>query len=340
MCQIAAIRADRYLFSQFVVVILTLLITLAGFLPVQAQHIAGTDAPEFRRALELWLEGDDEASIPLLSTLAQDNNSASQILLGMIDKTAALQGPMIVFLPRMERMALLRAPGGLSGQNWMRVAALNTQYAKNWVALWHMEDGVEIAKEFASMNEPRATRSALLMAVNRQGSGFEQQLLTKDWYPQSLRHLTKSRMLLPEDVKDLHAGDPVRKSAGLQLQDSDLRAWLQTSSMALHLRAACDRNCAKTQPDCMLALYRGLNSYYALLVMGSPSATIIPEQAFAESLRGSQSVARHIMVRHTARTRDVMLRQLAPIDGCAVAWLEDEFRRFSLSSRTSTATSD
>ena len=340
MCQIAATRADRHIFPYVISAIVSLLLLLTGIWPVHAQHIAGIDAPEFRRALALWLDGDDENSIPVFAALAQDNNTASQVLLSLVDKTAALQGPMIVLLPRAERSALLRAPGGFSGRNWMNIAAQNNLYAKHWVSLWQMENGIAVAKGFAAMDEPRATRNALLMTVNRQGAGFEPHLLAEEWYPQSLRHLTRSRTLSSEEAADLHPGHPLRKSTGLSLEDSDLRDWLQSSPLALHLRAACDMNCRPTRADCMLALYHALNSYYALLVIGSPSATLIPEQTFAYSARGSHAVARHIMVRHSARTRDIMLRNLASIDECTVAWLQDEFRRYMPVARTSPSAND
>jgi hypothetical protein len=134
--------------------------------------------------------------------------------------------------------------------------------------------------------------------------------------------------------------NPIRKSAGLPLHDADLRDWLQETPEAMHLQAACDRHCPGSREDCVLALYKGFNSYYALLVIGSPSANLVPELDFAQSPRGIQSVARHIMVRHTARTRDVMLRHLRNVDECTVSWLEDEFRRYAPLARNGQIRSD
>ncbi len=328
MCQGKSTRADLYALRCVMTLLLALFLALTGLSPAYGQHIDGVDDPEFRTALSLWLEGDDANSIPRFAVLAHEDHPASQILLALIDKTAAWQGPMIALLPRADRVELLRAPGAMSGRNWMSVAAESNQIAQDWVALWQMQGGVDIAERFSALGEARAARTALLMTANRQGTGFAPPVLTAPWYPESLRHLTHSRALSVDDVIGLHAGHPIRKSAGLPVDDDDLRAWLKQSPLSRHFRAACARTCPDTQADCMLALYHGLSSYYALLVMGSPSANIIPEEEFAESARGIQSVARQILVRHTARTREVMLRELGDIDTCAATWLQGEYQRY------------
>jgi len=315
--------------------LLALFLALTGLSTAYGQHIDGADNPDFRTSLALWLEGDDVNSIPVFAALAHDNNTASQILLALIDKTAAWQGPMIALLPRADRIELLRAPGAMSGRNWMTVASNTNPIAQDWVALWQMQGGVDIAERFSAMGEARAARMALLMTANRQGAGFAPPVLTAPWYPESLRHLTRSRALSVEDVIGLHPGHPIRKSAGLPVDDVDLRDWLQQTPLSLNLRAACAETCTDTQADCMLALYHGLSSYYALLVMGSPSANIISEEEFAGSARGIQSVARQILVRHTARTREGMLRETAYIDSCTASWLQGEFQRYVPALRSS-----
>ncbi len=333
-------RAKLHVFPHLLTIAFAFFLAGAGLTPAFAHHLEGMDNPEFQVALSLWLSGDEEHAIPALAALSQDDNAASQLLLGLIDKTAAIQGPLIASLSRDERLALLRSEGGMSGQNWMHAAAKSAVIAQNWVSLWQMRGGVEIARSFAESDEPRAARIALVTEVNRRGTGFEPSLMSEAWYPDSMRHLTKSRTLSPEEVADLHPGIPIRKSAGLPLHDADLRDWLQETPEAMHLQAACDRHCPWSRGDCVLALYKGLNSYYALLVIGSPSANLVPELDFAQSPRGIQSVARHIMVRHTARTRDVMLRHLRNVDECTVSWLEDEFRRYAPSARNGQIRSD
>lgn len=321
-------RAELHALRCVGTLLIAVFLALAGLSTAYGHHIDGVDDPDFRTALALWLDGDDANSIPGFAALAHENNTASQILLAMIDKTAAWQGPMIALLPRAERIEQLRAPGAMSGRNWMTVASETNQIAQDWVALWQMQGGVDIAERFSTMGEARAARTALLMTANRQGTGFAPPVLTEPWYPESLQHLTRSRALSVEDVIGLHAGHPIRKSAGLPVDDADLRDWLQQTPLSMYLGAACAKHCTDTQADCVLALYQGLSSYYALLVMGSPSANIIPEEEFAQSARGIQSVARQILVRHTARTREAKLRQLAETDSCAATWLHSEFQRY------------
>lgn len=321
--------AERRVFSSLSMLICAVFFAVTGVAPVLSHDLEGMDDPEFQGVLSLWLSGDEERAIPALAALSRDDHTASQLLLGLIDKTAAIQGPLIASLSRAERVTLLRAKGGISGQNWIHAAARNTVIAQNWVSLWQMNEGVEIARSFKEHNESRAARIALITEANRRGTGFTPSLMAEAWYPDSMRHLTRSRTLSPEDVADLHSGNPLRKYAGLPLDDADLRDWLLKTPAALNLRAACDRHCPDTRADCVLALYKAFNSYFALLVIGSPSENLVPEVDFAQSARGIQSVARHIMVRHTARTREVMLRYLGDVDECTVNWLEDEFRRYA-----------
>lgn len=91
--------------------------------PAAAQGFAGVGEPAFADARTAWLEGrDDPAALARLSALAGAGNVAAQVLLGAI-VAEGLIPPQVAALPRAERIALTRAPGGLSGTSWLRVAA-------------------------------------------------------------------------------------------------------------------------------------------------------------------------------------------------------------------------
>ncbi|WP_179379612.1 hypothetical protein [Jannaschia marina] len=92
---------------------LALLLALAG--PAVAE--------DFETALDMWLAGEDMAALESFRTLAEAGDVDAQLFLGQIATQAAHWPPEVSALPRRERNALLRAPGGLSGKSWTAVAA-------------------------------------------------------------------------------------------------------------------------------------------------------------------------------------------------------------------------
>lgn len=307
----------------------------------QAEMISGSEIPEFRDALASWLDGDDLASVPRLAALAQEEeNIAARNLLGLIDKRASLQGPDLVALSREERIALLRAPGGISGRNWISHIVEESELARLWESLWQLRGGTEIAERFAELGEMRAARETLLVLISRFETGFNSELRTQSWYPESLMHLTETRTYDPAEADQRPPGDPIRRFAGLTVAEEELKDWLSLSPYALPLRAACAQKCPETKEQCTLALYLALDGYSTLLLLGSPIAALIPEPEFAQSQRSINAVARRIMLKHSARTRQSLLRQTDRIDECAVSWLREEFQRYYPKPRETPTVSD
>ncbi|WP_139231505.1 hypothetical protein [Aliiroseovarius crassostreae] len=88
------------------------------------EDIPGTASRSYQSAVQLWLDGSDNLeALRQLSSLANKGNTAAQILLARIGSHAHLIGPVTENLPRNERVALLRQPGGLSGRSWLEAAA-------------------------------------------------------------------------------------------------------------------------------------------------------------------------------------------------------------------------
>ncbi|WP_316013784.1 hypothetical protein [Roseobacter sp. HKCCA0434] len=74
-------------------------------------------------AISLWLADNDAEALPMLSQMAQDGDADAQMLLGQIEAVTppGAGSDFVTALPRRERIALLRAEGGLSGTSWLRV---------------------------------------------------------------------------------------------------------------------------------------------------------------------------------------------------------------------------
>jgi len=296
---------------------------------LSAEALDGADHPEFQASLALWLDGDETYPLRVFAELAQSENLAAQLILGLIDKRGALQGPETARLTRSERIEHLRAPGGMSGRNWITHASERSAFAKALTDLWQGRGGVEIARHLAETGEIRACREALLTVAARRESGLAPETVARDWYPDGLRHLTHPRVLTSDAVADLHAGDPQRRAAGEGANSTDLRDWLEDSPLAMPLRAACATQCPDSARSCALALYTGLGSYPALLSLGSPVAKLVSDADFAQSPRGHQTIARQIMLRYMMRARDQMQVKLAQIDACTAGWLASEFARYA-----------
>ena len=84
---------------------------------------SGTRAEPLEEAIEAWLVDNDEVALPALTALAEQGDVRAQLLLGKIATRPF--SPYLEALPRKQRLALIRAPGGLSGRSWLKIAAEN-----------------------------------------------------------------------------------------------------------------------------------------------------------------------------------------------------------------------
>ncbi|OUS33818.1 hypothetical protein A9Q94_18280 [Rhodobacterales bacterium 56_14_T64] len=107
--------------------IVALLITFAP--PAKAVEIPGHGSPAFQTALQDWLDGNDMAALTQLGELARQDNRAAQIFLARVAEEAYLHNHVTGSLPRPERVALLRQPGGLSGKSWLKAAQVEVPLA-------------------------------------------------------------------------------------------------------------------------------------------------------------------------------------------------------------------
>lgn len=289
----------------------------------------GAQTVDARRgaAIEAWLSDAELAGLRGLAKLARADDAQAQVLLGLIDRHAALQGPQVLALSRAERIALLRAPGGLSGRNWLaRAAAQGNQTAQAWQALARVPGELGTAERFAALQEPRAVALSLLTLAKRQERGFAPAVMARDWYPETLLFLSPDRTLTRKRAAQLHPGDPQRRYLdGGAPPKQALQAWLDSAPVALHLRATCAAVCPSTPRPCVLALYHALGDYAALVTHGSPVTSLVPDAVLATSPRGRAALARRIMLMRSTRMREAERQKLAGVSRCAADWLAAQF---------------
>ncbi|MCB9960204.1 MAG: hypothetical protein H6843_16535 [Rhodospirillaceae bacterium] len=128
--------------------------------PPLATGLEGADSPVFQTALDRWLQGDDERSLPVLAQLANDENLAAQILLGAIYDRALIRTPWLAALSRSEERALFRFDDGRFGVPWLRYAAARAEVAELLGPPVPDESGrfnADAALRAAALGEPRST---------------------------------------------------------------------------------------------------------------------------------------------------------------------------------------
>lgn len=97
-----------------------LFIVLAAFSWLQISCLASNSASrELEKAIEFWLNDQDELALPALQTLSLGRDEDAMLLLGQIANRTAKPSPFLSTMESMERNAILKAPGGVFGKPWL-----------------------------------------------------------------------------------------------------------------------------------------------------------------------------------------------------------------------------
>jgi hypothetical protein len=299
--------------------------------------VPGADEAAFRSARTALLSGDEEAALPVLASLAQGGNQAARILLALIDKSPELQGPWLSSRSRSERIALMRAPGGLSGTSWMRPAAeAGVPLAALWVELWSVEAVPDIVLRFAAAGEPRASREALIVLAKRQVPGRAALADAPD-YPPLLRSLLwaewaaaggEARARVEAEAAALDPGDPQAIWAGVVPDPEALEAWLAGREEARPLAALCRSACPEAVGACTRAGLDALGGVTVLAVVGSPSAALIDPAEYDSSPMGQSALLRRIQLTAGSRGRASLVSRTREISSCLADRMVEEFNRY------------
>ncbi len=300
-----------------------------------ATPIPGKDEPGFRQAVADWLADDEGAALPALGQLADSGNTAAQVLLALIDKSPDLQGPWLAARPRDERIEMMRAPGGMSGQSFMREAAGSVPLAALWVALWDMAADTSVISTFAALGENRAAREAIVTLVAREQHSFSS-LSDDPNYPPALRYYIWREWLgspenlhqMVDEILSLPPGDPQRLLTGETVAPEDLAYWLMTAPEALPVRDLCQARCESAIGSCVLALTDALGGPVRVMTLGSPVEALIPAEVFAQSPRGHSALMRRALLGATARMRPALLSRAADSSACLGEVMAAEAARY------------
>ncbi|MCP4433611.1 MAG: hypothetical protein GY806_21745 [Gammaproteobacteria bacterium] len=91
----------------------------------KASTLSGANDPDFLLAVETWLSDNDAGSLPILSMLSNQGNTAARLLLSRIEITDRASGDFVIQMSRSERLDLFRSNlrYGVFRSSWIKVEA-------------------------------------------------------------------------------------------------------------------------------------------------------------------------------------------------------------------------
>jgi hypothetical protein len=298
------------------------LLLLLLCVPLRADPVPGADAPGFVAARTAWLKGEDMAALAAFSALARGGNVAAQLMLGTIDQSMTLPDA-VAALSRAERIALLRAPGGLSGRNWLiersgdlplaaalnvagngagqvddagRRAALETLLAAgearaalcilayaNNVGGWETNQGWDLVAQFAADPALGGHGAPLLGLLHEMAADPVMQIGT----PERVARVAAALNAARAPASDLVATRAAMSSTRT-LADSGRLAAAQTAAgeapLAAPLRGICTEACPMSVGTCTFALLVTVGGIPGFLTL-SPLESVVPSKIYQKSPR-------------------------------------------------------
>lgn len=282
----------------------------------------------FVQARAAWLADDEETALVALAGLARSGNRAAQVLLGVIEKAPELQGPWLSRQSRDARVALMRAPGGMSGRSWLTEAA-DQPLAAAWLELMRADSGPEVGAALAALGETRAARVALAALAAREHPDLRERW--SDWMDPELAFVVWPRAtdaLRDRLVAAVGPDHPQRAMMGAPPPEGGWAAWLAGNPAAAPIRALCEAECPGSQPACRQAAHAALGSHIAALTLGSPVEALISQDEFLASARGRAAVLRRMLLAADARGRPALIARATETDACLGTRLVAEAERY------------
>lgn len=162
-----------------------LLIMTVICLPFAAlAEVPGDQNPLFRSAIRAWLSGtDDHSALTDLAALAQADNIAAQITLGLIARQPQTYGHVFKTLTRAAQRRIFHKDNGRFGRRWLTVAAEVDPLA----ALLSRNN----TEDYYALSHALAEEGALKRAYDFAGVGLNQE----GSYPDFFRALSHPRLV-------------------------------------------------------------------------------------------------------------------------------------------------
>ena len=148
---------------------------------VKANDLEGSDSPALLSAIEVWLQHNDEESLPVIAMLASDGNIAARLLVAQIENTDRAASEFVSNLSRKERVGLFRSTSGkgVFRPSWLKSEMQEgNQMAAALLKAPALEVNIEAIKSLYEMGEPEVTYD-LVRQVAGNGTKDEKQELAE-----------------------------------------------------------------------------------------------------------------------------------------------------------------
>ncbi len=125
---------------------------------VQANDLSGSDDPALQAAIEVWLEDDDENSLPVIANLAGEGNIAARLLLARIEDTDRAPSDYVSSLSRTERVNLFRSTSGkgVFRPSWLKSEMLaGNKIASAFLKSSALEVNIDAIRHYMKLASPK-----------------------------------------------------------------------------------------------------------------------------------------------------------------------------------------
>lgn len=197
----------------------------------------------FERAIDAWLNDDDEHAIPLLAKLARSGDEDAMLLLGQLAIQPGKLSPYLSSLPRKQRMKLLKADGGRFGVSWFKKVKKQKDFSSALMLSHRQEGKLERITKLIYYNEIGLTMKALyLTGVSDYFNTIDQTKLPEEakyaiWMD-AIYHLSwKREKLTPSERKEI---DKSIKEAVKYINKQNIQGFLIAHVMKHIFRDASD----------------------------------------------------------------------------------------------------
>jgi len=294
----------------------------------RANDLKGSEEPALQAAIEIWLQDNDEESLPVLAALAAEGNIAARLLLARIEVTD--QGPsnFLNGLSRKERVELFRSNSGkgLFRPTWLSSETkAGNQFASVLLSSTNTAVNIDAIRKLYEIGEIEAAYE-LIREVAGNGSQQQKEELARFLpdkselmpYLRALQNpdavLTPGYAALKQSIDSYEVSGPefdTRAAAyfveygyqtGVQNSDFDqsnhyysgLASWIEAAPVTTPVATMCQRYCRNDTQECTITAFGLIGGYYKAIKFDSPMQTLIEQSRYVTSDRAIGMVLRRV----------------------------------------------
>jgi len=309
-------------------------------------------------AVELWLQGDDAQSLPILADLAKEGNSDARLLLARIETTDLGPSPFRKSLDRAAARELFRyADVSTFGKSWLFVEAqAGNELAQALLKAKTADPDLELIKRLNRLGEHQATDRPTRIVALYGTQEMRDRLSADDEVMADLRPYLAYLSGQPEPRGDglaalrhiqPNAVDAMQPDAlgmagmlalGLGYGDaspnnvwrSAVESWLMTADATKPIADFCSRQCPDQTSACAFAFLAVSGGYFEAIRTDSPLEAVIPQDRFLDSPRARLMVLRRAALARTETNLEWLADspELADISSCAADVIRAERSKY------------